>query len=445
MRRSTHLNLALLTVAWVPGGCEEPTRNGSGPRDDGGKVAACETCRDGDGGPFADLARRSAGDGPDSDRPGADGQPAPDSGRADGAVGPADDAHPAPRSGIWIDPSEIARLPTSGKPWDAVLRLAQGSLGTADVSDQDSSHDVKTLAAALACARLDDAALCAKARAAVVSAIGTESGGRWLAVGRNLTAYVIAADVLELRADGDPSSDGSRVEAWIAQFLTRTLQHNNDANQQLPLAPFASGSNASAQEGAAYAAVAAYLKDATALARAWDAFRTYACEPGAPDNENIILSKGVAYGWAHDDVHPCAVNPLGTKKKVPSGRPGAGSVRRIDGAVINDMRRGGEYAWPPGYTPYPWVGLEGFVPAALLLHRAGYPAFTVADRAVLRTYEYLWFLREETGEIEWFDGSRADETTHLVNVAYGTSFPTQSAVGGGRTVGFTDWTHPTGI
>jgi 3-deoxy-manno-octulosonate cytidylyltransferase (CMP-KDO synthetase) len=35
--------------------------------------------------------------------------------------------------------------------------------------------------------------------------------------------------------------------------------------------PFSSGSNAAAQEGAVYAAVAAYLKDGVALQRAWDA------------------------------------------------------------------------------------------------------------------------------------------------------------------------------
>jgi hypothetical protein len=61
----------------------------------------------------------------------------------------------------------------------------------------------------------------------------------------------------------------------------------------------------------------------------------------------------------------------------------------------------------------------------------------VADRAVLRTYEYLWFVRQETDDSEWFDGSRADETTHLVNVAYGTSMsdavmPALAALRSGR-------------
>ena len=125
--------------------------------------------------------------------------------------------------GIWLAPGEIQSLPTSGAAWQDLLTTAQAALGTAQVSDQDSEHDVKTFACALAAVRLDDAALRTKATDALLAAIGTESPGRWLAVGRNLGAYVVAADVLGLYPDSDPMSNGSLVGAWIAQFLTRTL------------------------------------------------------------------------------------------------------------------------------------------------------------------------------------------------------------------------------
>jgi hypothetical protein len=352
---------------------------------------------------------------------------------------------PAPTgAGIWVSASQIAALPTSGAAWTAVLNDANRT-GTANVADQNSDHDVYTLAAALVCARTGTASYCDKAKNAVVSAIGTEQGGRWLAVGRNMTAYVIAADILGLRADGNSSSAGSRVNAWIQSFLTMKLSSNNDASLMVQLTPFESGSNASAQEGAVYTAVAAYLKDQTALTRAWDAFRTYACDPTAPNRENIDLGKGVEFGWAHNDSKPCAVNPLGTTKVVPAGLPGAGTSHSIDGAIINDMRRGGEYQWQPGYTSYPWVGMEGFVPAAVLLQRAGYPAFGVADKAVLRAATYLWNLRSQTGNADWFDGDRAAEIVHVVNVVYGKSFPANSAAGAGRTVGYTAWTFPAGV
>jgi hypothetical protein len=350
---------------------------------------------------------------------------------------------PAPRSdGIWISPATLRQLPTTGAAWDRLLADAQADPGSANVADQDSGHDVATLAAALACARTHDSELCDKARTGVVAAIGTERGGRWLAVGRNLTAYVISADVMGLRADGDPDSAGTRVETWIRGFQTERLADNN-TGEPSPFIPFASGSNASAQEGAAYAAVAAYLGDREALDRAWDAFRTYLCDPSAPDREGIDLHRGVEAGWAHDDRHPCAVNPAGATKQVPAGRPGAGQVVPVDGAIINDMARGGDLAWPPGTTQYPWVGLEGLVPAAVILDRAGYPAFAVADRAVLRAVRYLRDLEVSTGSGTWFRERRDNEIVQLVNVAYGAHFRVDLPAGGGRTVGYTDWTHAT--
>ncbi|HEY3189137.1 MAG TPA: hypothetical protein VGJ70_16750, partial [Solirubrobacteraceae bacterium] len=59
-------------------------------------------------------------------------------------------AVPAPRSnGIWISPATLRRLPTTGAAWDRLLADAQADPGSADVADQNSGHDVATLAAAL--------------------------------------------------------------------------------------------------------------------------------------------------------------------------------------------------------------------------------------------------------------------------------------------------------
>jgi hypothetical protein len=361
---------------------------------------------------------------------------------------PRDPPDPTPRRsasarGIWIGRDELAARPTSGDAWERLFLVAGAPIARvphADIADMNSKHDAYALATALVCARTGTA--CAAGRQAVLEAIGTERDARWLAVGRNLTAYVIAADLLGLRADGDPASDGTRVETWMREWLTRSLRDNNRSSLR-QFRPFGSGSNADAQEGAAYAAVAAYLGDRPALDRAWDAFRTYACDPTAPDRERIDLRMGVAYGWAHDDGKPCAVNPIGAIKMIPEGQPGAGSTRRIDGAIINDMRRGGRYQWPPGFTAYPWTGLAGFVPAAVILQRAGYPAFEVGDRAVLRTIEYLSFLKTETGNRVWFDGVRGGEVVQLVNYYYGTAYPVSRPVPIGHTLAFTDWTHPT--
>lgn len=355
-------------------------------------------------------------------------------------VAPPTTAAPRARStGIWIDRAELMQRPTSGAEWEILSRHAALSTGTPDISDQNSHHDVHTLAAALVCVRVGR--YCSEARRAVVRAIGTEEGGRWLAVGRNLGAYIIAADLLDLRADGVWQSDGTRVEEWIRGWLTKRLRDNNTPTSR-PFGPFHSGANAAAQEGFAYAAVAAYLGDRGALRRAWDAYRTFVCDRNAPDREEIYLDRPVRDDWTHDDEIPCAVNPRGTTREVPRDARGAGTAHRVDGAIVADMRRGGTYRWPPGYTQYPWVGLEGLVPAAVILQRAGYPAFDVADRAVLRAVDYLWFLRTATGDERWFDGVRARQIVHLVNVFYGMSYPVEGATGRGRTVGYTGWTHP---
>jgi hypothetical protein len=339
-----------------------------------------------------------------------------------------------------MDRPQLMQLPTTGATWDRVLADASRDHGSANIADQDSNHDVYTLAAALACVRANEH--CAKARRGVLDAIGTEEGARWLAVGRNLGSYVIAADLLDLRGDGVVDSEGTRVQEWIAGWLTKRLADNHTSTLRA-FAPFQSGTNAGAQEGFAYAAVAAYLGDRTALDRAWEAFRVYACDATAPDRGQISLNAAVKDGWAHDGRQPCAVNPAGSRKTVPGGLPGAGGTYRIDGALIGDMRRGGVYQWKPAFTSLPWVGLEGFVPAALILHRAGYPAFEVADRAVLRAHDYLWELRRTTGETRWFDGTRDREIVHLVNVVYGASYPVNDVAGAGRTIGYTTWTHST--
>src|SRR5690606_24398613 len=161
--------------------------------------------------------------------------------------------------------------------------------------------------------------------------------------------------------------------------------------------------------GFAFAAVAAYLRDEQALRRAWDAFRTFACDPDAPDRENIDPARPVRDGWTHDDREPCAIDPAGARGRVPPGRTGAGTIRRLDGALVGDMRGGGTYPWKPGYPQDVWLGLEGFIPAAVILDRAGYPAFEMANLSVLRTHEVLWHLRSKTGDERWFDGDRARE------------------------------------
>jgi hypothetical protein len=325
-----------------------------------------------------------------------------------------------PTGGLWISPAELKGLPMSGSGWEAMLAIAEDDLGRADVADQDSTHDTNTLACALAAARTGSAELRRKAMDAITSAIGTEENARWLAIGRNLGAYVIAADVLGVRSG--PIYD------WLASFLTRTLSDNN-TDEQVPAGNWSSGSNASAQMGFVTAALCVYSNDSARLANSWDGYRRYCGDRTSPVSE---ASNSDA--WQVTPSDPVGIQDKGATKE----------GCRLDGAIGNDMSRGGDDVCSPAWTQYPWVGLEGAVPAALVFARAGYPAWEVGGNAIRRALEYLWFLRQTSGNEDWFDGDRSNECIFLVNRAYGTRFPCALPVGGGRTFGYSDWTHAPG-
>jgi hypothetical protein len=322
-------------------------------------------------------------------------------------------------TGIWISQSEIAALPMSGTPWKTVASTRY--VGTdANVADQDSRHDIQTMGAALYAARTGDATVRARAIAALTDAIGTEGNTRWLAVGRNLGGYVIAADVLDIRSG--PIYD------WLISFKTRKLPHDNNGTPiTLRQAAWASGSNASAQEGFVHAALAAYTSDTVELDWGWTAFRRYLGDRTSPWK---ITSNSASWQQIPSD-------PVGIQNK--------GAVKNgilIDGAISNDMSRGGSLKWPPGYTQYPWVGLEGSVPAAVIYERAGYPVWTMADSALKRAADFLWRCRTASGNISWYDTTRAPEIKHVLNKRYGLSYPEGPNKVGARTVSFTDWTMP---
>jgi hypothetical protein len=122
---------------------------------------------------------------------------------------------------MWISRAELARLPMSGPAWEQLKAAADGSLGRANISDQDSHHDVNTLAVALVYACTGNASYRAKAADAMMSAIGTENGGRTLALSRNLVSYVIAADLIDLKTY-DAAKD-RQFRAWLSGVRHETL------------------------------------------------------------------------------------------------------------------------------------------------------------------------------------------------------------------------------
>ena len=343
--------------------------------------------------------------------------------------------------GIWISRAEVRRLPMSGPAWERLRAAADGSLGDADIADQDSNHDVRTLAVALVYARTGEESDRAKAADAIESAIGTEDGGRTLALGRNLLPYTIAADLIDLRAY-DPAGEAT-FRAWLAAVRREPFGRGPRPGTLISTAEN-SMSNWGGMAGASRVAVAAYLGDEEDLARAakvmkgWLGDRSaYPGIPGplfGPDD----LGKGFRAGGGEDDLswqadpnRPRGVNPEGARKEGHS----------IDGALPDDMRRGGPFQWPPIYTQYPREALSGFVALAEVLHRQGYDVYAWEDQALLRATRFLFELEQEFPEEEWWEPGVP--VYWIINDRYGTSFPVgENAVQ--RNVGWTDWTHASG-
>lgn len=324
---------------------------------------------------------------------------------------PVEPPPPAAQPGVLISHEELMARPTSGIAWGAVLKTANTSIGMPNLSDMNDDSELRAVACALAAVRLNDATLRVKATNILNAAIGTEENVRWLQLGRNLGGWIVVADILGIRSG--PAFD------WLDSFMDVKHPHNNTGTPEtIQQNAWSSGSNASAQMGWVHAALAAYLGDKEAIAWGWMAFRRY-----CGDRNSAWQLENSASEWQVDNADPVGIQNAGAT---------IGGVN-VDGAVSSDMARGGGVSATPGYTAYPWVGLNGAILAAEVFYRAGYPAYTIADKALLRAATYLKNLGGD-----WYDASTRRDVKHLINRRYSVSYPCALPVGASGLVGWTD-------
>ncbi len=345
------------------------------------------------------------------------------------------------KTGIWISQADIDRLPASGQAWNDLKSRADSSIGSANLADQNSQHDQSTLAVALVAAKTKDQAYRAKAVAAILSAIGTDanrdadcettpSKARSLALSRNLPSYIIAADIINLRA-GTDGNEGTRWANYVNYIRYKKNCRNNGSVPEYNLSESHDNgsSNGDALAGGARIAAALYLGDSAEVEKAWQTYQRYSgdvtkcpsCRPNLNDN-------GISWSYTTDSSKQVAVNPAGSIK----------NGHKIDGAIVNDQGRGGAFSWPPGYTQYPWEGMQGYIMQAELLSRAGYPAYFIQNNAPLRTLDYQYYLSQQFGS-QWMNNE--PWVTWVINKAYGQHYPTKATGGGGKNMSWTDWTH----
>ena len=244
-------------------------------------------------------------------------------------------------------------------------------------------------------------------------AIDTELDGSILALGRELAAYVIAADLVKLPADKN-----TVFRAWLRrtrteQLLGRTLQSTHEDRPN----------NWGAHAGASRAAVAAYLGDTVELARTAQVLRGWLGQRS--------VYAGFKWGdlsWQCDPLRPVGINPAGCARNGYS----------IDGVLPDDQRKSGGFDWPPPRENYVWEALQGALVSAEILHRQGYDTYNWSNKALLRAYRWLHIQANypATGDDEW--------QSHVVNYRYRTTFPAPLPARSGKNMGWTDWTHGAG-
>ena len=316
-----------------------------------------------------------------------------------------------PRAGIWISRAELMQLPMAGPAWDALLEDAQRDPGTPNLRNKEQDNNVLILAKAFVCVRTQDDTMCNEVRRAVMDAIETENGGDTLALGRELLAYVIAAELVGLDSVDDNVFrvwlDGVTIEDLNGRTLVST--HEDRPN------------NWGTHAGASRAAVAVYLGDEDEITRCAQVFKGYLGDRASYAN----FTYGDDLSWQADPSAPVGINPLGATK----------DGHNIDGVLPDDQRRNGEFSWPPPKTNYVYEALQGALAQAVILYRRGYDVWNWEDQALRRAFDWV----HEQANFP----AAGDDTwqPHIINHVYGTNFPAPVPAGLGKNMAYTDWTH----
>lgn len=329
------------------------------------------------------------------------------------------------KSGIWTSAAEIASLPTNTTSWNNMKSVADGSFDDALLYYQDSHHPQQVLAAALVYARTNTSSYATKVKTElmkIAAYTGARSGGledgRSLALGRNLTAYVISADLIKLSALDSTSDQKFRT------FLTNVRTWQNSEGRSLVTCHEERPNNWGTMCGASRIAADIYLKDTTDLDRAIKIYKGFIGD--RTSYSAFQWEDPLVYTWMCDSNNPRPVNPVGCVK----------DGHDLSGAVVDDVRRGGTYSWPPTDTLYSWGGYSALLAQAEMLKRAGYDSYNWESQAVLRGMKFIATNMADSASyaVDW--------VPFVINKQYNSSYPTPSTRGGyGRLLDWTAWTH----
>lgn len=303
-----------------------------------------------------------------------------------------------PTMGLWTSAAELESAPMDGDAWNEVWDAANQSFYPPDVGDQNSMHNVDCLAAAIVYARTGDTSFRDRVVQALDYLAGVgDPGSTTLAWGREVGAFVLAADLIGY---SNPDFD-----TWLRQIAeTYVGTDGRTLLQTFEERPNNWGTNAFGTLVAIYA----YLQDQSQLQFVHDYWVQGVT--GVPP-----LGVFGELSWQYDPLRPRCINPPRVSRMGLD----------IDGAIADDVRRGGPLEVPPIHTGYPWGAMQGIVMGARILERVD-PALAiwhVEERAIYRATELL--------QVRWeqqFGGWAAEGDDMwmipFLDAAYGTSWST---------------------
>ena len=341
--------------------------------------------------------------------------PLAESGRGDQTPPrPVPTVPPVQRGELWISRNQIMALPMSGPAWDSVSRTANSGWGQPNLGNNNSRHDTSTLAGALVATRTGNPLLAAKTRLAIMDMVRSDRYQRVLELARNITSYVIAADIVRL----DPADD-AEFRSFISELRTKPLK-GHAGGTDLASTALRAPSNWGTMSRAAMAAIDLYLGDQQGAGEIALAHRAW-------------LGEDVANQLVYTDT---AWHPDGAAKAGINRRGAMVDGRNADGIEPEDQRRTGEPDGDPvPRGSYPWEALQGAVVTGVLLDRAGLVDIRAGDDALARAFTWLYFVNDNPpgGDDRWLPW--------LFDRVAGATFPTESPTTPGKNMGWTDWTH----
>ncbi len=351
-----------------------------------------------------------------------------------------------------IDSARLASLPTSGTAYEYMKQTADNAMATMDLTEPASSASPwltnyinpststgkgsVTLAAALVYARTGDVRyrdFVIRVNRFVIgsedspSNDGTTSSNDWLlATMRQISGYVLAADLVRM----DPNVTGSRSgyasttwKTWLGELRTKPIGTNGYKTIN---SHDVRASNWGAWASAARTTIDVYLNDTADLAIAVARLKRWL-------GETTTGPSWVKTG-AYDASWACI--PPGATDFTPVNPSSCGPDK--DGVLVEDASRSAYSfpTWDKAGIDYSFHAYMAQLVTAQVLDRQGYDVWSWGDRALKRIMDRL----DRGG---WATGNGRPAATHVSWIPryfYNTAYPTVPARAS-ETLGYTDWLY----